>query len=226
MSKGQAVKFIFDTNFGSDLPNRGPAAPTAEETSIEDARTQGYNEGFAAGEKEAANRADQGLRDAMETLASNAGGLLAALDATSATMRAEATEMAGLIARKLAPALIATRPQTEIEAVLRNCLSHLNREPHIILRVSSDLVDSMKDAVDHMAMERGLSGRIILLGEGSMAPGDCLVEWADGGVERDREAIEDDIDNIIDRYINTIAPKHKASSNLEMPEPNTKAAQR
>ncbi|MBI1261039.1 MAG: flagellar assembly protein H [Rhizobiales bacterium] len=226
MSKGQAVKFTFDTNFGSDMPKKASAAQMVDDASLEEARAKAYGEGFAAGEKEATNRADQDLRDAMETLASNAGSLLAALDATSATMRAEATEMAGLIARKLAPALIATRPQTEIEAVLRDCLSHLNREPHIILRVSPDLVDSMKDSVDQMAMERGLSGRIILLGEGSMAPGDCLVEWADGGVERDRKAIEADIDSMITRYINTIAPRREASSDLEMPEPHSKAAQR
>ena len=137
----------------------------------------------------------------------------------TAELETEAVKLAQETAKRLAPAAIGARPETEIEAVLRECLSHLNREPHILLRVAPALVDRMKDTIDRMAMERGMSGRIILLGEPGMAEGDCTVEWADGGVTRDYEAMLSRIDAAIARYIETISPKQADTHTLEMPEP-------
>ncbi len=153
----------------------------------------------------------------MAHLSESATRLLSALDSQIASTKREAAELAFEVARKLAPALIAIQPEKEIEAVLRDCLSHLNREPHILLRVSASLVDRMKETVDRMAMERGLTGRIILLGEPSMAEGDCVVEWPDGGVARNREEIEQEIGEIVSRHIETLKTGADKDS-LAMPE--------
>ena len=215
----QAVKFTFDTHFDAPASQTGEDArahrnPTAAD--VERARTEGYAAGFAAGETEAAARADRELSTAMNELAAGAAGLIAALDARMKSLTAEATQLAVTCARKLAPATIATRPEAEIEAVLRDCLSHLNREPHILLRVSTGLVDRLKETVDHMAMERGLTGRIILLGEPEMGGGDCVVEWADGGVVRSHDDIENEISQIVARYIETLSVQ--SNPDLAMPE--------
>ena len=66
-------------------------------------------------------------------------------------------------------------------------------------------------------MERGLTGRIILLGETSMAEGDCVVEWADGGVARNRDEIEQEINEIVSRHIETLKTCADKDS-LAMPE--------
>lgn len=222
----QAVKFTFDTYFG-ERPAASSRAPEVEmrvtEADVENARKLGYAEGLAAGEREAAARADESLHTAMRQLAESAGALLAALDIQTAAARKESLTAAVEIARKLAPAMIATRPETEIEAVFRDCLTHLNREPHILLRVSTPLVERLKDTVDRMAMERGLSGRVILLGEPALTEGDCIVEWADGGVVRDRADIEAEINQIVARYIETLTPAHKNQDELAMPEPASRA---
>ena len=34
-----------------------------------------------------------------------------------------------------------------------------------------------------------------------MAPGDCRIEWADGGVTRDRAATLAAIDDVVGRYV-------------------------
>lgn len=219
----QAVKFTFDTYFG-ERPSTSDRieeveAPRITEAEVEAARRAAYAEGFAAGEREAAARRDDALVSAMSQLAESTGALLAALDTQLILTRKEAVMTAMETARKLAPALIATRPEAEIEAVLRNCLAHLNREPHILLRVSPSLVDRLKDTVDRMAMERGLSGRIILLGEPDMKEGDCVVEWADGGVARDRAAIENEITAVVSRYIETLGASGSDENRLAMPEP-------
>jgi flagellar assembly protein FliH len=217
----QAVKFTFDTQFGDAsvyASHEKRAQGGQHEAELEKVRHEAYAAGFAAGEAEAEARMNRQVGDAMDELAANAASLLAALDAKAASMTAEAIALAFEAARKLAPALIETRPQTEIESVLRDCLSHLNREPHILLRISSSLVERLKETVDRMAMERGLSGRIILLGEPAMVEGNCVVEWADGGVVRDRNEIETEIGEIVARYIETITAPHGGANALAMPD--------
>jgi flagellar assembly protein FliH len=34
-----------------------------------------------------------------------------------------------------------------------------------------------------------------------MAPGDCRIEWADGGVNRDEAATKSAIDEVVARYV-------------------------
>ena len=69
-----------------------------------------------------------------------------------------------------------------------------------------------------MAMERGLSGKIILLGQGDIAEGDCVVEWADGGVVRCAADIERELAEIIDRYISTLKTPKSDLNRLAMSE--------
>jgi len=47
----------------------------------------------------------------------------------------------------------------------------------------------------------GFEGRLILLAEPGMAPGDCRIEWADGGLVRDRAATEAAIGEAVSRYL-------------------------
>ena len=221
----QAVKFTFDTHFGDESgrpATKAPSSPAFTEADMEAARKEGFTAGQAQGRRDAEAEVDRQLGDAMAQLSQSAASLLAALDNHIASTKREASELALEVARKLAPALIAAQPEAEIEALLRDCLTHLNREPHILLRVSASLVDRMKETVDRMAMERGLTGRIILLGEPAMTEGDCVVEWADGGVARNREEIEHDIVEIITRHIETM----KAGWNNSLAMPETSGADR
>ena len=225
----QAVKFTFDRQFGeapADVRQPAEAAPAEAplpsygEADIAAARAEGYAQGHADGEKEAAARTDGEIAATLQNLAASAASLLSALEAKTVGLEAEAVNLAHETAKRLAAASIAARPETEIEAVLRECLSHLNREPHILLRVAPSMVDRLKETVDRMAMERGMSGRIILLGEPGMAEGNCTVEWADGGVTRDYDAMLARIDTTVARYIETIAPAPAEPNALEMPEPD------
>lgn len=229
MNTKRAVRFTFDTRFdGGDQPVSEPAEalPRFTEEDIERARAEGHAAGFLAGQAEARGQSDSELGSAMESFAANATSLLAALQAEGAVIRGEAVALAMTVAQKLAPALIATRPESEIEAVLRDCLTHLNREPHIVLRVASAFVDRLKETVDRMAMERGLAGRIILLGQTDIAEGDCVVEWADGGVVRSRVDIEKEISETIARYVATLGGANTDLDRLAMPETRNSTSSR
>ena len=44
--------------------------------------------------------------------------------------------------------------------------------------------------LQRLAKERGFEGRLVTFGEPDIAPGDVRLEWADGGIVRDRSRIE------------------------------------
>ena len=47
----------------------------------------------------------------------------------------------------------------------------------------------------------GFEGRLVVLGEPGIALGDCRIEWADGGVNRDTAAAEAAIGEAVARYV-------------------------
>ena len=56
------------------------------------------------------------------------------------------------------------------------------------------------------ARTRGFEGRLVVLAEPDIGFGDCRVEWADGGVTRDRDKTEATIAEIVRRYIAARTP--------------------
>jgi flagellar assembly protein FliH len=60
----------------------------------------------------------------------------------------------------------------------------------VVVRVPEDLVDQAKAVVDTIALERGLGGKLVILGEPGIMAGDFCIEWADGGIQRDGAALE------------------------------------
>jgi flagellar assembly protein FliH len=59
-----------------------------------------------------------------------------------------------------------------------------------VVRVHDSLVEEAEALVKRLARERGYEGRLVVLGDPDMAAGDARIEWADGGIVRERARIE------------------------------------
>ena len=99
-------------------------------------------------------------------------------------------EVAVAVARKLAPALIAREPFAEIAALASDCFRQLIASPHIAVRVNDALYATAKDKLNDIVRARSFEGRLVVLAEPDIAPGDCRIEWADGGINRDSAAAD------------------------------------
>jgi flagellar assembly protein FliH len=139
-------------------------------------------------------RALEKIVDAMEMIAHQ-------LASIEARLEAEAVEVAVAVANKLAPALIQREPLAEIESLVIEVFGQLRAAPHVAVRLPSELVDKASAHLLRLADERGYAGRLVLLPDPDLGPDDCRIEWADGGVVRDRAAIERRIDESVDRYL-------------------------
>jgi flagellar assembly protein FliH len=190
------VKFLFDNDFG---PAKGaPSVTLAEHAArIGDAEALGYRKGYATAKAEA----EQHAANALQRIAAALDQLNRGLGAVETRLETEAIEVAVAVAKKLVPELMAREPVAEISALATDCFRHLVEAPHVVVRVNDAMHLAARDELERITRASGFEGRLVVLAEPGITPGDCQIEWADGGVKRDRAAIEAAIEESVGRYI-------------------------
>jgi flagellar assembly protein FliH len=195
------AKFTFDL----DLTHRPVSATSMSEEALaeieQQARSAGYAEGFAAGEKAASVAAAQSLAAAANMIAQRAAALIADADKARAEAERDAVALASTVGRKLAASLMAREPSGEIEALLVDCLASLSAVPHLVIRCHPDLAGEIRNLAAARIAQSGFTGRLVVMGEPDITPGDGRIEWAEGGLVRDSAAITADIDRRIAAYL-------------------------
>jgi flagellar assembly protein FliH len=201
---GAANKFLFDVEFtkGTDLgPAERSLALAEHARRLAAAEQDAYGKGFAAAEAQGKSDIERRTASALECIAASIEKLAVNVPAIEARLETEAVEVAVAVARKLAPALIAREPFAEIAALTADCFRHLTTTPHVVVRVNDALYERAHAELSALAKTHGFDGRLVVLGEPTMAAGDCRIEWADGGVDRDRAKAEAAVGEAVGRYV-------------------------
>lgn len=196
--------YRFDEVFALDVhgESRDPAAdPSGHDSAIEAARREGYESGLAEGRRGAAQELDTRLADSARQLFERVAALTSDAAAERRQVHEEAIGLALAAARKLAPALMAREPTAELEALLRRCLGDLREAPHLVVRVAPELADAMRERIEGLSREAGFTGHMVVLGDPDIAPGDGRVDWADGGIVRERATLEAALDEAVASYL-------------------------
>lgn len=197
----QPAKFLFDQDFAAAAEVK-PAIPlAAHEAGLREADASGYRRGFAAAKAEVLADAEQRTAVALERIVASLEGVMRGLSGVEARLETEAVDVAVAVAKKLAAALIEREPLAEISALAMDCFRHLVTAPHVVVRVNDAQHATVGKPIEEMVRARGLSGHLIVLAEPTIQVGDCRIEWADGGVNRDRLATEAAIDDAVARYV-------------------------
>jgi flagellar assembly protein FliH len=198
-----AAKYMFDEDFS------GGGKPTItlveHERRRADAESQAYRKGFAAGQEQTRQEAAEHTANALALIADGMERLNRALSGIEARLETEAVDVAVAVATKLAPELVAREPFTEISALATDCFRHLVKTPHVAVHIGPDIYDVAKDKLEEIARARGYEGRLTVVAEEGLAPGDCRIEWAEGGVNRDAGATRVTIDDAVARYVDARA---------------------
>ncbi|MBM3569483.1 MAG: hypothetical protein FJX46_12115 [Alphaproteobacteria bacterium] len=219
-----SVKFTFDVDFGSRRkPLRGkpepvpepvalepaepppPPPPTFSQEELEAARKLAYSDGMAAGENAARDSLEAHATAMLGAIADGLAQIAGAHDQSVARIKSEAVQLAMATALKLAGSLMARQPAAEVEALIAACLGDLGSEPRVVIRVPEPLVERLSEMTTGMAARAGFNGQIVLLGEPSLGPSDCRIEWADGGASRDAAEIQSQIEAAVARYLESPA---------------------
>jgi len=191
-----ATKFTFGTDF------REGGRRAAGEADVEAARA----EGLAAGREQGRREAESQLNGLVAQLARAAERLVGQEAAHAAEVEAQAAHVAIVAAKALAGAALAERPLAALEHGLRECLAHARTAPHLVMRVNDAAVETAEALVKRLAQETGFAGRLVVLGEPDIAPGDGRIEWADGGFVIASEQLS----RLVDQAVATAFPSFRA----------------
>jgi flagellar assembly protein FliH len=195
------AKFLFDQDFAAKAEVK-PAIPLAvHEAGMAEAEAAGYRRGFAAAKAEILAEAEQRSAAALERIAVTLAEVGRGLAGVEARLETEAVDVAVAVGKKLAATLIEREPLAEIAALAMDCFRHLATAPHVVVRVNDAQHASVGKPIEEMVRARGLASHLVVLAEPDIQTGDCRIEWADGGVTRDRSATEAAIDEAVARYV-------------------------
>ena len=194
------AKFMFNADFAQGAGERS-LTPAEIAAKVAEAEAIGYRKGFATAESETAAETARRRASALEHIGGALDVLAKTLAAIEARLEAEAVEVAVAVARKLAGELVSREPLAEITALATECFRQLVAAPHVVVRVNDSLHEFAREQVQEIAQQRGFEGRLVVLAEPDVAPGDCRIEWADGGRVREQAAIDATISELVARYI-------------------------
>lgn len=191
-----AAKFMYETDFRNEARGR-----RITDVEVETARQEGFGAGYAEGQEAARAEANAALVHMAGLISQQAERLLATQAERTDLIEASAAVLAATMARRLAGAALAEKPQALIEHAARECIMHARSAPHLAVRVNEAHIDSAEQLFGRLTRESGYAGKVIILGEPDIAPGDARFEWADGGVVIDRAALDKQIDSVIGQVL-------------------------
>ncbi len=187
-----ATKFMFGTDF------REGSRKAAGEAEVAAARAEGFRLGHEQGRSEAEGQ----LGGLAAQLARSAERLFALEEARVASIEEQAADVAIAVAKAIAGAALDEKPLATLAGAVRECLSYARQAPHLVVRVHESAVEAAEELVKRLTLEHGFSGRLIVLGEPDITPGDGRIEWADGGFVMDRERLS----TLIEQAVATVFP--------------------
>lgn len=212
----KAVKFTFDQAFDGGATQRAREEKARLETAMAEARAQAHAEGHAQGHAQAMTEIEARLETLTQTLSQRLEDVVALQNAAETNAERMATQLAMAVARSLCQRLIAQVPLAEVEALIAESFALVRDEPRIVIRVAESLLDPLQERLPNLSASQAFAGKVVLIGDDSILEGDCLIEWADGGLERKMSETMAAIEHSVARFLNRDAAAAAASDNVAM----------
>lgn len=201
----KAVPFTFDSAFDGGASEAAArqsaqaAALHAEEISV--AKSVAYAEGYEQGRAAALADIEAATQASLQRLTENMSVIFSDLDRVCNTLAHQATDLTLLIAKSIAGFAINRSVYANIDTLIEQILEQHAMAPRLVIRVADALLDGAKTRIEALAATYGFQGRIIYLSDPELQPGDCLIEWADGGIESRINDREQEVNSRIKTYL-------------------------
>ena len=198
----RAEKFLFETCFDleQDLPPE-PGDDGSRYTAEDLARVE--RDGVAAGRTaafaEAQRSSEEAAARALTAIAEQLRDFGDRLPDLAAARERDTLGIAVTALRLLFPELAKRSALDEVEGLIRDCLQKLGNEPRVVVRTADGLHDILRSRLEGLCAEAGFEGRVVLLTEEGLGPGDARIEWADGGAERNTAELWSEIEAVLVR---------------------------
>lgn len=165
------------------------------------ALAQARSDGFEAGLAQARAEREAAMLAAIDALQAGIEQIAEEVDGAVAKATAEAAELALAAADHLAGRAIAAAPAEAINAALGRVLEQLGRNPRLQIRVHPSLVEEMERLIAVRQAGDRRRMHIHVAADATIALGDTLIAWDEGGLRLDLEArrgaLREELDGMI-----------------------------
>lgn len=172
----------------------------ARAASFEEGRQKGAEEGKKNAWDEAMASVEKQQADTLEKIASLLKEMEPFCRKVSEKAFETATEFAFAVCRKILPALTEREGLNEIRTLLEKNFQFLKEEPKISIRLNPALADPIKKHIAQIVLKEAYPGKIAVVRDESIAPGDCRIEWKNGGLERNTQDILNQTEELLRLY--------------------------
>ncbi len=184
-------KFYFDMNIFDappkeeiveDLP---PPPPVFSEDELAAAKDMSFEQGRQQGQKEQTESREQYVAVTLDTIAQNFSKLFAAETVREAVFEKESLRLAISLLDLLYPSFDQKVGADEVRKVIEKTLTDHRKTKEITVRVSSGLKGEIEAMITRIRREEHEEVLWRVVEDPDLAPGDCMLEWSDGGAVRD-----------------------------------------
>lgn len=195
-----ARKFMFDQSFDDAIdvhraPERRPVLLSPDQ--LDALKKEAYDSGVEAGKKAGKEEQLSQQNAVLAKIDQNLSGLVKGLATIAHEQENQARRLALAIAKKILPHFTEQNGTQEIEALVGETLREMAREPRLVIRVSEPQFDALNEKIQALATAKAFSGKVVILADAAVAGGDCRIEWADGGIERNTNATLETIEQTV-----------------------------
>ncbi len=191
-----------------------PPPPTFSEAELETAQAAAFEAGRSQGHAEALETIEQRSLAALEEIGRLLPQIFAQHEAAMASLADDAVELAYVMVRKLAPELSRRGAPSEIDAVVRDCFANLRGRPRVVVKVAQSLAAPLAPRIAETARMVGFEGQVQVLGDAALAPGDCVLDWVEGGAERLTAEIWREVDEAVVRMLGHLPIEHEEQAHV------------
>lgn len=114
--------------------------------------------------------------------------------------------------KKFWPQILQTNALETLEKTLRETIANNPDETRMVLRVHDTLLDEVIKRLPQIKEQEAFNGKLIVIADETIHPGDCKIEWADGGLERLGNTLSQRLDDAMTRIIATLNANKDSNS--------------
>ncbi|KGM46952.1 FliH/SctL family protein [Pseudooceanicola atlanticus] len=200
------MPFVFDRDFDEEAEQeerrlirarRAIYTPEDVEDAVRKARKEAYEDGRLAGRAEASvEHADSTAArqaDALVVLGPAMKDLLARADQHRAALEGQVLDYILTVFRQVAPELMDQTAVMRTEAEARQAIRMAVGAASLKIHLPAEIAADMTTRIGEQATQAGFAGRVQILPDSNMQPGDTRVEWDHGMLDFSLSKICDDI---------------------------------
>lgn len=195
-----AKKFLFDIHdFDDDrkeeeVEDLPPPPPTFSEDELAQAKHESFTAGREAGVTESDAKRSKHVAAVLDSINQNFSTLFTAESEREDRYEAEALMLAQTIFARLFPGMNEKNGLEEVRRVILNVLETARGRPQIIIEVPQDYVEDIEKSLEMLASNLGDKGNWTVRAGTGLGPGDCRLQWNDGGAHRNIGGLAEQIE--------------------------------